>query len=334
MDWMPGEEGAGSTGELAMVRRRTPWTGLGINERSWAIADALAADADAHGVTVSTLRSGARVIDCGVQTIGGLEAGRALARASMGGLGHVAIAPGHVAGRSWPCVMVRTDHPGVACMGSQHDGWEIRTDHFVAHGAGPLRAAARVEATLYDLLGYSEHPPRGVLVLESGTLPDDRVAATVTEQSGLAPSALTMLVAAAASQAGGVQRVSRVLTWALRKLHGRGFDVRRVVSAIGTVPIAPVARGDASAVARTSDAIVLGGCVHLTARAPDDELAALAEWLPVATLDRDAPAAARGEPVTAGVAEVWITSATTGRTFHGGGVSPTALWASLGVEAP
>src|SRR3989442_14031233 len=55
-------------------------------------------------------------------------------------------------------------------------------------GSGPLRAHARVEKELFAKLGYAERAERGVLVLETRTLPTDEVAAWVGQKAALAPS--------------------------------------------------------------------------------------------------------------------------------------------------
>ena len=48
---------------------------LSMNERAATLVDAMAADADALGVEVRTLDSGARVVDCGAQARGGMQRG-------------------------------------------------------------------------------------------------------------------------------------------------------------------------------------------------------------------------------------------------------------------
>ncbi len=49
-----------------------PRAGLGLNERAWQIADAMAANAEALRIAVRKLPGGARVIDAGVDAPGGL----------------------------------------------------------------------------------------------------------------------------------------------------------------------------------------------------------------------------------------------------------------------
>jgi methenyltetrahydromethanopterin cyclohydrolase len=119
-----------------------------------------------------------------------------------------------------------------------------------------------------------------------------------------------------------------------------GFDVRRVVSATGTAPLAPPAKTDVRAIGRTNDCVLYGGRAHYTVEAGDDELAALAERLPsCASPDHGTPFYEifmrydrdfyRIDPLLFSPAEVWLTSVGTGRTFRGGRLEPALLRTSL-----
>jgi methenyltetrahydromethanopterin cyclohydrolase len=315
-------------------------TDLGMNERAAKLADWIAERAVELRVTVHTLTSGARVIDAGIETPGGHGAGLALARLCMGGLGQVELAPVAIAGESWAGVQVWTDHPAECCMASQYAGWAIKVNDYFAMGSGPLRARARVEKELYARLGYAEEASRGVLVLEGRTPPTDEVATWVATKAGVAPAAITFAIAPTASLAGGVQIVARVLETGLHKMETLGFDVTRVVSAVGTAPLPPVAKSDIRAIGRTNDCVLYGGQARYTVRADDDELAALAERLPSsASADYGMPFVDvfkrydndfyKIDPMLFSPAEVWLTSAATGRTFHAGRVNGDVLRASL-----
>ena len=118
-----------------------------------------------------------------------------------------------------------------------------------------------------------------------------------------------------------------------------GFDVRKVVSGIGTAPIAPVAKNDLRAIGRTNDCILYGGQARFTIRAADEELAALAEKVPAsASRDYGTPFYEifqryegdfyKIDPLLFSPAEVWLTSATTGKTFRAGRVNPDVLMQS------
>jgi methenyltetrahydromethanopterin cyclohydrolase len=225
-------------------------------------------------------------------------------------------------------------------MASQYAGWAIAPDGYFAMGSGPLRAKARVEKELFAKLRYVEDAVRGVLVLEGRTLPTDEVAAWVARRAGVAPAGITFVIAPTASLAGGVQVVARVIETGLHKMDTLGFDVTKVVSAMGTAPLSPIAKNDIRAIGRTNDCVLYGGQARYTVQAEDQELAALAEQLPSSTstdfgtpfidifkrYDHDFY---RIDPRLFSPAEVWITSATTGRTFHAGSVNPVVLRASL-----
>ena len=315
-------------------------TDLRMNERAWAMADSCVERADELRIAARTLAGGARVIDAGVNLPGGLAAGLALAELCMGGLGHVAYVPLVIGGETWEGVQVWTDHPAESCMASQYAGWAINPDGYFAMGSGPLRAKARVEQELFAKLEYGEDVGRGVLVLETRTLPTDDVAAWVARKAGVPESGLTFVVAPTASLAGGVQIVARSIETGLHKMDTIGFDVRRVVSAMGTAPLPPIAKNDLRAIGRTNDCVLYGGQARYMIRAEDDELEELARRLPAsASSDYGSPFYDifkrynndfyKIDPMLFSPAEVWLTSATSGREFHAGRLNPDVLRAML-----
>jgi methenyltetrahydromethanopterin cyclohydrolase len=313
---------------------------LEMNERAWSRADDAVQRARELRIAAHTLPSGARVLDAGVDVAGGYGAGRLLAELCMGGLGHLDYVPVIVGEETWPGVQVWTDHPAEACMASQYAGWAISPEGYFAMGSGPLRAKARVEKELFGKLGYGENAARGVLVLEGRTLPTDDVAAWVAGKAGVSPEGITFAIAPTASIAGGVQIAARIVETGLHKMETLGFDVTRVVSAMGTAPIPPVAKNDMRAIGRTNDCVLYGGVARYTIRADDEKLAHLAERLPSSSSsDYGTPFAEifrrydhdfyKIDPMLFSPAEVWITSAVTGRTFHAGRLNPDVLGRSL-----
>jgi methenyltetrahydromethanopterin cyclohydrolase len=313
---------------------------LNLNALATEIADGMEEHAELLRVKVQTLPSGARVIDAGVETDGGLDAGLALSEICMGGLGNVTYTPVQIGAESWSGVMVWTDHPAIACMASQYAGWAISVGKYFAMGSGPLRAKARVEKELFEKLKYQESAEHGVLVLEGRALPTDEIAAWVATKAGLEPSQLTFVIAPTASLAGGVQISARIIETGMHKMETLGFDVTKVVSAMGTAPIAPIAKNDIRAIGRTNDCILYGGQARYTIRAGDDELAALAEKVPAsASRDYGTPFYDifqryggdfyKIDPLLFSPAEVWLTSVESGRTFHAGRLNPEVLAKSL-----
>jgi methenyltetrahydromethanopterin cyclohydrolase len=303
---------------------------LSLNRRAHALADRLAADADALRVAVSALPGGARLIDCGSAVPGGLEAGRRFAEICMGGLGSVTFAPLVLEGRWLPGLVVVTDRPALACLASQYAGWRIDRDKYFAMASGPGRALIRAE-DLYDDLDVDERAGTAVLCLETRDAPPEAIAAHVAERAGVAPGDLTLLFAPTASLAGGVQVAARVVETALHKLHELDFDVGRVVSGYGSCPLPPPARTDPEAIGRTNDAVLYAGQVELTVDAPDEELEALVPRLPAsASRDHGEPFGTVLEranwdfyaidPLLFSPAEIRLVSTASGRGFHAGGV--------------
>ncbi len=318
-------------------------TSLKMNERARDMAEVMAEDAAGLRIAAQTLASGALVIDAGVQVDGGFNAGLLLSEICMGGLGDVEFASLQLGGENWPGVQVRTDHPEIACMASQYAGWAIQVDKYFAMGSGPLRSHARVEKELFAKLHYAEQANCGVLVLEGRELPTDAVAEYVAKKANLSTGQLTFLIAPTASLAGGTQISARILETGLHKMETLGFEVSKVVSGIGTAPIATVARNDTRGIGRTNDCILYGGQAHYTIRASDTELADLVLKLPAsASRDYGVPFYEiferydkdfyKIDPLLFSPAEVWLTSTTSGRTHHAGTVNADVLRKSLYPE--
>ena len=303
---------------------------LSLNDRAHQLADHLAEDAEVLRAAVTTLPDGTRLIDCGAEVPGGLEAGRRFAQICMGGLGWVTFTPVSIEGRWLPGLTVATDHPALACLASQYAGWKLEGDDFFAMASGPGRALIRAEE-LYDDLDVDEQAGNAVLCLETGQAPPEAIAAKVAERAGVEPGDVTLLYAPTASLAGGVQVAARVVETALHKLHELDFDVRRVVSAIGNCPLPPVSKSDPEAIGRTNDAVLYGGQVQLTIDAPSDELEAIAPKLPAsASEDHGRPFGRvleaadwdfyKIDPMLFSPAELLLTSTDSGRSVHAGNV--------------
>ena len=181
---------------------------LSLNDRAQELADRLAAEADALRVNVTTLPGGTRLIDCGSELPGGLEAGRRFAEICMAGLGAVSFAPLVFQGRWLPGLTVVTDRPALACLASQYAGWRLDRDEYFAMASGPGRALIRAEE-LYDDLQVDERARTAVLCLETREPAPEPVADYVAERAGVTAADLTLLFAPTASLGGGVQVAAR-----------------------------------------------------------------------------------------------------------------------------
>jgi methenyltetrahydromethanopterin cyclohydrolase len=245
-----------------------------LNERAWAVADAIEADAERLRVHVGRV-AGTRVIDCGGAVTGSLRAGVLMARACLADLAEVEIEPGEFG----PAVQVWTDDPVRACLGSQYAGWQVKGEHFFGMGSGPMRAASGREEVLKEL-GIHESPRYAVGVIETRKHPTEEVVSGIVGKLPGEVEKLTLLVAPASSIAGTIQVVARSVETALHKLHELKFDVKQVLSAHGVAPLPPVAAEELAAIGRTNDAILYGGRVTLWVRADDEVIDAVGPKVP------------------------------------------------------
>jgi methenyltetrahydromethanopterin cyclohydrolase len=250
-----------------------------LNERAQRLADFMATTAGALRINLQTTPAGARVLDCGVKAVGGVQAGLALARVCLAGQADLTLLPGDVAGIACPYIQVATDQPVLACMASQYAGWQIAVGKFFAMGSGPMRAAHGKE-DLFDHIPGREQSHVAVGCLETRKLPDEGVIDYLAGELNLPANKITLLVAPAASLAGTLQVVARSLETALHKLHELKFDLGQIVSGHGWAPLPPVAKDELGAIGRTNDAILYGGRVVLWVQAEDDQLAEIGPKVP------------------------------------------------------
>lgn len=310
---------------------------LSVNRRAWEIVEEMKAREEEMRIRVRRLGNGCTVIDAGVEVPGSVEAGIAFSRICMGGLGEVEVEAGRL-----PRVRVRTDHPVISCMASQYAGWAVKVDKYFAMGSGPARALARVEK-LFGELGYADSSEVAVLALETRKLPDERVAEFVAEKCGVKPENLALVVAPTASLVGSIQISARVVETGVHKLHELGFPLQKLVSGVGTAPIAPVAKNDLEAMGKTNDCVLYGGRTIYFVEAEDEEVERIIAEVPSSSsrdygspflelFERYERDFFKIDPKLFSPAEITVNNLRTGRVFHAGGINEEILERSLGIR--
>ncbi len=317
--------------------------GVQLNVRAADLCDRMIDQREALRIAVDNGPSGCRLVDCGINAVGGLEAGRALASICMAGLGRVEFVPAAADFETSLAVSVSTDHPLAACMAAQYAGWQISADDYFAMGSGPMRAAAGKEP-LFEKIGLVERASHVIGVLEARAFPPDALCADLASQCGVAPRELTLLAAPTASLAGMVQVVARSVETAMHKLFELGFDLTRVVSGAGTAPLPPPAADDLAAIGRTNDAVLYGGDVTLWVRGDDASLEAIGPQVPsCASEDFGQPFATIFEryhhdfyaidPHLFSPARVTLANLETGRTLRFGRLAAEVVRQSFAVDS-
>jgi len=307
-----------------------------VNALAAPLLQQLVAQAPRLRLAVTRDASGVTLVDAGIAAPGSIAAGLQVGGLCMGGLGEVQLAA--LPREGWPTWLhVRSSQPVLACLASQYAGWSLAASKeetggrkFFALGSGPARALAGKEP-LFAELDYRDRADSGVLVLEVDRPPPPVVIGKVLRDCGLEAAGLSIVLTPTASLAGTTQVVARVLEVALHRAHELGFALQHVVEGSACAPLPAVGADTLQAMARTNDAILYGGQVHLTVAGEADAARELALKLPSEN-SRDY-GRSFGELFEAAghdfykldgalfaPAEVWVSHLGSGRTWHAGGV--------------
>lgn len=322
-----------------------------LNSSQWPSVNALAnplvaaliTDAARLQLGVEQGAGGCTVVDAGIRSVGGLEAGRRIAEICMGGLGHVGLQTSTTFPH-WPWMLsVHAENPVLSCLGSQYAGWSLAHEKFFSLGSGPGRALAGREE-LYGELGYKDSADAACLVLESDKAPPAEVVAKVARDTGVAAENLTFILTPTRSLAGTVQIVARVLEVAMHKIHALHFPLSHVVDGMASAPLPPPAPDFLIGMGRTNDAILFGGHAHIFVKGSDEAAAKLAQELPSSSSrDYGRPFAEvfksvnmdfyKIDPMLFSPAAVTVTALESGKSFVGGRLAPELIDQSFGYGA-
>ena len=231
-----------------------------LNRMAVELVDEAIDFADELGVAVHHLDDDAVVLDFGVDTDAGVEAGLLLAEIATGGLATVQTRVDEVAGAPLGHVELSTDHPLLALLCSGKAGWEFPAIDGV--GSGPARLFA-ADGEEFASLDHDEEFDFAVLAVEAATLPDEDVSREVAAHAGVPTSGVFLPTAPAGSIAGSVALAARAAEVAVFRLMHLGYDPGDVLAATGSAPVPPIPADETTAVARANDAIAHGGRVHL-----------------------------------------------------------------------
>jgi methenyltetrahydromethanopterin cyclohydrolase len=244
---------------------------LSVNNSAWQLAKKLCDKAEEYGVIVKETRSGATLIDAGIEAKGGYLAGKIITETCLGGLGRAEIFTSQYNDLELPSISVYTDHPAIATLGSQFAGWQIRVGKFSAMGSGPARALALKPKELYEKIKYKDKADVAVLVLETSKEPPEDAVNYISGKCEIAPEKLSLVLVPTSTITGSTQISGRIVETGIHKLTELGFDPKLIAHACGYAPIVPVHPKSAQAMGRTNDAIFYAGVAYYTTSYDDDK---------------------------------------------------------------
>jgi len=318
---------------------------LSVNRLAWKILGSLCEKADELGVRVEKSNSGVLLVDCGIEAKGGFQAGKIVTEICMGGCGKVEITRKSYGEVEIPTVLVYTNYPAIATLGSQFAGWQIKEGDFSAIGSGPARALALKPKKLYDKIGYKDECEKAVVVLETEKYPPEKVLNIFIKECGVTPENLAVILVPTTSLAGSVQIAGRIVETGVHKLERLGFDPKNIVYGFGMAPIAPIHPKFIRAMGRTNDSILYGGTTYYVVDCEDEEMLkeAVSKAPSSASKDYGKPFFEifkevgydfyKIDPNLFAPAVVIVNNLRTGRLFKAGAINSEVLLKSLGFES-
>ena len=244
---------------------------LSVNKTAHQIVKKLCNQADEYDVIVGETKSGATLIDAGIKAKGGFLAGKLITEICLGGYGKARISHTRLDDLEFPSILIYTDNPAIATLGSQFAGWQIKVGDYSAIGSGPARALALKPREIYEKIGYRDETDVAVIVLETTKEPPETVITHICEQSRITPDNLSIILVPTTSIAGSIQVSGRIVETGVHKLMKLGLDPKVIMYAWGYAPIASIHPKFAQAMGRTNDAILYTGITHYVVQYDNDE---------------------------------------------------------------
>ncbi len=237
----------------------------------------------------TTLKNGGTVVDMGLETPGGWLAAKLFIDATIAGLGRVDYGRFQHGSIDLPAIEVYIDRPQIACLSSQFSSWPMAKKDIPGYirpmGSGPARALAQNDFAV-KVWDYVDVHHETVFGLQAEALPDEAFVDEIAAACGIAPENIYLLVVRTGSLAGSIQVCSRTIETSIWRLHVKGFDIKKVISGMGSCPIAPPVKDECRAMVRVNAAVLYGGIVRYVVDCTDAEIEAVIDKLPTQSARR------------------------------------------------
>ncbi|MHA1195625.1 MAG: methenyltetrahydromethanopterin cyclohydrolase [Promethearchaeota archaeon] len=256
---------------------------LSVNREAFKIIKQILSYPDFYSIKISYLSNKATIIDA---SNGTYEFGRLVGEICMGGFGSCQFINMSIKGVFIPGLLVQTSHPVIALIGSQkaerlkikvQEGEKVKKLAYMV--SGPFRAKSRLDKELFDVINYADDSNESVIVFESSKIPNESIMEQIFYKCKLEPENTVAIFTPTNSIPGTVQIAARVIKTGVHILREQNFNPHYLKYAMGTTPIAPIAKDDIQAMGRTNDSIIYGGCIYLAVDVPSDEESQMVELL-------------------------------------------------------
>lgn len=314
-----------------------------VNKESMKIIKEICENPEKYNVIVKKDRSGAHIIDAGINANGGFLAGEAITKICLGGLGEAYVSSIHISDLELPSITVYTDYPAISTLGSQLAGWRIKVGGYTAIGSGPARALALKPKSIYEKIEYKDSADRAVLVLEASSEPPEEAIKMISDTCGVSPEKTFLILVPTSSVAGLTQVSGRIIEVGIYKLCEMGLNPNAVRYAWGQAAIPAIHKDAIEAMGRSNDVILYGGVAYYIVNYDNDEYlrSLVKKAVSSASKDYGKPFAEifreaeqdfyKIDPQIFAPAKIIVTNMKTGRTFTSGKINAEVLLKSVGI---
>ncbi len=255
-----------------------------INQKAVRIVrEQIIPNAEEMNCAVHLLENGATVVDMGLNVPGSYSAGKLFVEATIGGIGVVQFGEFRLGSICLPSIDVYIDRPQESTLSSQFSGWKMnRKDPGTgvdSIGSGPARAIARNDI-FSQSWGYQDIHHEAVFAAQTTIMPDESLAEEVARECKIEPRNVYILVSRTGSLTGSIQVCSRTVEASQWRICRKGFDISKIISGMGTCPIAPPIYDEVRAMDRVNTALLYGVTVRYVVDCDDHEIEEVLEELP------------------------------------------------------
>ncbi|MBS7635235.1 methenyltetrahydromethanopterin cyclohydrolase [Candidatus Bathyarchaeota archaeon] len=314
-----------------------------VNKESMKIVKEIYESPEKYNVILKKDRSGAHIIDAGINANGGFLAGETITKICLGGLGGAYISSMRVNDLELPSITVYTDYPAISTLGSQLAGWRIKVGGYTAIGSGPARALALKPKSIYEKIEYKDSADKAVLVLEASSEPPEEAIKMISDVCHVSNEKTFLILVPTSSVAGLTQVSGRIIEVGMYKLCEMGLNPNAVRYAWGQAPIPPIHPDAIEAMGRANDMILYGGVAYYIVSYDNDEYlrSLVKRAVSSASKDYGKPFAEifreaghdfyKIDPQLFAPAKIIVTNMRTGKTFTAGKINAEILFKSAGI---
>ncbi|NPV55041.1 MAG: methenyltetrahydromethanopterin cyclohydrolase [Anaerolineae bacterium] len=316
---------------------------LSINEGAYPLVQKLMAQPERLNITVTVLKNGATVIDCGQKVPGSFLAGKYYAEITAGGMTEVDFETAQVGPYTLPAARVTCSQPLLAGWVSQRHADPIPGQENQPILAGPAKTFLPGEESV-QYAGYVESFGYAIAPLQTEEPITEDYANWVAKACNISPRKLYILPAPSRSLVCAIQVAARPVDQTMHRVQEEGFDIRKVLHVYGGAAIPPLAPDEATAMGRINDCLLYGTNAILYMEGEDDALEHLASQMtihaspeygkPFKQIFEEAGNSFHNIDIrTHSVARVQINNVLTGRTFCAGKIETELLLKSYFGES-